>query len=249
MTDWNTLMTGAVKHDVDGGYRVLLSGDPEANALVDAVAARYHAATGRERQAPTEDLVGRKVTVLNYVRGNFGASYIDALSGTIFPSQAGGLAILPKGRRSKGYRLPSGLLAIESGFNKEAQFEAELETVKASLPTLRPLSQERLADLPERGNDCTLAVFGTYPFMGEPTPATVWLCHSYIADEDIVENVLYIDPSVGVSEYGSCYGRDLLRWNVGEVVDFQPISFSKAIELTDKPYEDALSLVAGKVAS
>lgn len=249
MTDHDTdLLTGLVKHDTDYGYSLSLSGEPHMNAVVDAVAAHYHRVTGRDPVTPEviDSLVHQKVTLLRHVAGTFGHQAITAIPGTLFQGSRG-VGLLPKGKRKNGYSVSAmNLLDLELGYNGTARLSQRVDTVRSVFPETAPLTQDDLLALPSRGNTCSLAVFGTYPFMGDRVPATVWLCHSYLrGDADIVENVMLINPAFGTSEHGSCYGSDLRRMQVGKVVGFKPITFAQAVELTDAPYEDALSVLLG----
>lgn len=239
MTESVDLLSGIVKTtDRSGDFTTesfSLSGERYANAIVDATVSRYQQIA--ERLRPTDEelaaFVGEPVTIAKEVSGTFGHRAILAMEGKVFEGQRG-LGILPKGKRKNGYLLRD-VIDVEPGYGKVNLLQERVNRVRNHFPDLVELTQDDLNALPSRSKDCTLAIFGTYPFMGSSVPATVWLCHSYLRGDDILENVLFINPAEGESEYGSCYGKDILHWQVGKVVDFLPVSFKEAVEWTNDP--------------
>jgi hypothetical protein len=246
---WTTLLTAIVKHPTPTGSRFSLGGDADQNAVVHAVAAEYGRLTGRDAvtQKRLLEMSGERATILGSIEGSFGHRELACLSGTLHDLD-GRPAIVPKGNRSRGYDL-SGvarggrLLDVELGYSGGLALAERVATVRAELPNLRPLTRDRLQQLPVEGAECALAIFGTYLLLGEQVPGVIWLCHSYDPEFDIVDLVLVVRPEHGTSEHGSAYGRDLLSMQVGEAPAFQGIPFGDALALTDQPYEAALRLL------
>jgi hypothetical protein len=249
---WNTILDGIVQErgpSATPGFsviRITLGGERYANGLVDAVTAAYRDERPAVTREQLEEMVNQKVALLRVSQGAYGAGSIQSIAGAIFQGQRG-LAILPKGKRTQGLSLEASindglLLAVATGYASEAKLAADVLEVRATLPEVAKLTTEHLAALPKRGRSCSLAVFGTYPFVGERRiPGSIGLCYEYDPEDDIVENVMIIPPGHdAVSEHGSCYGRNLLEMPVGVVVGFEPISFDEAIELTDRPYAETL---------
>jgi hypothetical protein len=174
------------------------------------------------------------VTVVQARRLAFGGSDLYAIEGRVgIPSTNEGLMIVPKGSTRKGYLLePGTVLDLFPEYGGTGAAVELMAQVAVELPELRPLTQERLEQLPREDTDeVTLAVYGTHPMFG--APECVWLFTAYWDVDDILDReVLLIPPRYGVSENGSMYGRDLLRFNVGEVVDFEPLTWAAAYELT-----------------
>ena len=250
------LMNGIVEEKTDFGTSFKLSGEPWANALTAAVVANYTRVT--ERPRPTEeDLVskiGQKVTLVLAGENMLGSQGMTAREGTLFAGSKTGLAILPKGKRSKGYVVdPKNVLDIFDGYNTLAAIGTTAE-VRATYPNLRNLTPERLASLPgegEMGDEITLslAVFGTWRMPWAVATDAIWLIGEYWPEHDICDRgVLLIRPEHGVSEHGSVYGQQLLRGNVGVVVDFTPIPYGEAIALCDADFDEASAAVFGRVA-
>lgn len=228
------------KTSVESGFTVtsfMLSGSPHKAAIVKAVNEVY--------PRPTVDwasLITRKVTLLLGGENVVGANSINIEEATLYPSNSGGIAYLPKGKRTKGFKLnPDRVLDYVEGYNGQAELIRRVEEITAKLPRLTELTQERLNSLSGRGNTCTLAVFGHFR-LDNPSEQALWLIHSYIKEDDIAEGVLIVPAFAGFSENGSSFGKDLLRVG-GEIVGFQPVSFKEAISWTDWDHADVLAEV------
>ena len=249
---FNSLVSGMVKRDRgDGTFSVMLSGESHANAYAAAVGGLYHILTDRSdvRYEQLEALVGQKVTLLTRGTGTFGHSTIDTLPGKVFQSR-NGLGILPKGKRTKGFDLTGmfqkgRLLDLELGYGGEQKIANRIESVKAQLPTLSPLTPEVLATLPGEfeDRDVSVAVLGSYAFPEGPIHGAIWLL--YRRYEGILDGVLIVPPGLAESENGSVYERDLLRMNVGVIEGFGGMPFSEALDLADPhvSYSSALARV------
>lgn len=242
-----TLLSSIDDGVVDGnGFRTIkITGEPYMAAMTSAIIANYERVTGRPRPGleVLEALVGTKVTLIITGENAFGSGIAIAREGKLFIGASGGLAILPKGARSKGYRVdPAKVLDVFAGYSAELAAET-VALVRAQYPQLRNLTQERLEQLPRDSDVCSLAVFGSNPMWGAPD--CLWLIGEYWPEDDICDtNVLLIRPEFGTSESGSCYGRDLLRNQaLGEVIGFEPIPFSQAIELCNDDFDYALAHV------
>lgn len=265
-TDDEEVLSGIVRETLPGNTpgvsvtRFSLSGEPHASALVRAVGDAYPTATGRPLPdlADLAKLAGQKVSILRCGDTTFGSPLMKVVQGTIFlagPTKDR-VALLPKGKRSKGYGLDGGaaLLDFEPGYLPEVLRSRAL-TVRDTFPALEPLTDAHLAALPERAEDpavCTLAVFGTWEMPDGDIPGALWLLHSYMREEgaDIVEGVLLIPPqSAGLaeSEHGSTYGRQLLRSEVGKVARPVSVTLADALRFCNGPdgYAAALRAVRG----
>lgn len=242
-TDQNvTLLSSIVEKRQNGMVSFSLSGEPEAAAICTAVVADYHRVTGTH--APTtEDLLecsGDKVTILRAGQGMFGSGSIVATPGTIFTASGGTPALLPKGARKNGFKLKN-LMDICPGYAGVERFRQRVNLVRATFPQLVKLTQADLDALPHRSNACSLAVFGTHRMPDGPSAGAIWVLHSYQKADDIVEGAMFIRSEDGVSEHGSVFGKDLLRFG-GKVVDFGGMTFKEALDLTDREYHDILPL-------
>lgn len=248
-----TLLTSIVEAEEEShtpGVRTIkLSGEPYAAAIVGAVAANYHRITGKPK--PTEEaleaLIGEKVTLILGGENMLGSGMLVAREGRLFKSPRG-LAILPKGKRSKGFMVdPERVLDVFEGWVTNVA-EANVNAVRGMYPELRNLTQERLNHLPQHPAHphCTMALLGRNPVFGGAD--CIWLIGEYWPDDDICEtNVLLIRPEYGVSEHGSCYGQDLLRnRQLGEIIDFEPIPFGEAVKLCDLDFDEAFEHVIGQ---
>lgn len=243
MSDHVTLMTSLVETEQPGmpGMRgVTLSGEPFASALVGAVAQNYHRLTERPVPELSDDLLGEKVTLVKAGDNMLGGSSIVGIEGRLFKSP-NGYAILPKGKRSKGYRVnPEGLLDIIDGWTM-GEAQKYVVTARAYYPELRNLTQERLAQLPgeDETDVCSLALLCRHPLFGGAD--CIWLIGEYWPDDDICDrSVLLIRPEFGCSESGSIFGKELLSFRaLGEIVDFDPISFTEAVKLCDQDFDMA----------
>lgn len=246
-----TLLTSIVEADhsessTPGVRMISISGEPHAAAIVGAVAANYHRVVGN-RKPEAEDLeklIGEKVTLLIGGENMLGSGMLVAREGRLFQGTRG-LAILPKGKRSKGFSVdPARVLDMYPGWVTNV-LEANVKAVRDLYPQLRNLTQERLEQLPRDSGTCSLALMGANPTFGGAD--CLWLIGEYWPDDDICDtNVLLIRPEFGCSEHGSCYGHDLLRnRQLGEVIDFEPISFGDAIALCDMDFDEAVGKVLG----
>lgn len=240
------LLSGLVESESHTpGFRTIkLSGEPYANAIVGAVAANYNRVS--ERSRPTyEDLydkIGEKITLIRAGENMMGSGILNAIEGKLFEGSSG-LGILPKGARSKGYRVdPDRVLDVLDGYCTD-QARALTENVRSVYPDLRNLTRERLVQLPGEGEGETLslAVFGEWRMPDSRSADSIWLIGEYWPEDDICDRcVLLIRPEHGFSESGSVYGEQLLRSNaVGEIVDFEPLSFREAIGLCDLDFDEA----------
>lgn len=249
-----TLLTSVTefKEDGDGFTTIKLSGDPHAAAIVGAVAANYHRITGKPK--PDEEtlnaLIGEKVTLILGGENMLGSNMLVAREGRLFAGSRGGVAILPKGKRSKGFVVdPKRVLDVFEGWVTNVA-EANVTAVRNCYPELRNLTQERLNHLPQSPTHphCSLALLGANPVFGGAD--CIWLIGEYWPDDDICDtNVLLIRPEFGVSEHGSCYGKDLLRnRQLGEIVGFDRIPFGDAIKLCDLDFDEACARVLPTLA-
>ena len=253
------LLTSVVEHDEgtrESGFtvtRISITGEPAASALVNAVADNYHRVTGRAEVSASllEEKVGEKVTLIVGASNTFGGGMIVAREGTVFASSRGaGVAMLPKGKRKNGFTInPETVIDVIDGYDP-AEAQRLVAEVRGQYPDLRNLTKERLLELPRSSKTCSLAVFGTYATPADVASDALWLIGSYAKDDDICDDgVLLVRPEDGVSEHGSCYGQQLLdNRAVGEVVDFEPITFRRAVELTELDFDTALAELFGKTA-
>jgi hypothetical protein len=214
----------------DNGFTVteyLATGDDNRNALVETVAALF-------RDLPPNLVYDTPITILQYGRTMFGVPLIDVAEGRLF-ARDGYVAFLPKGKRTKGYRLKTeNILAVARGFGHGDRLKQQVTRYADALPLAGPLTQEHLNALPSRGHTCTLAAVGTSPFYDGPLPG-IWLLHSYLAEADIAEGVFVVPDGYGaVTEHGSVYGRDLLR------------RFAKVEGSISVPLSDALDYTFGR---
>lgn len=234
---------GSADHD---GFTVIrISGEPYAAAMVGIVTANYRRVLGTPEvtQELLDSLEGEKVTLILTGENMLGSNLLVGREGKLYPSTHGVTAILPKGSRSRGYRVdPRRVLDIIPGYSI-AKAKENVESVRSIFPTLTNLTQETLDALPRESSVCSLAVFGSNPLWGAPD--CLWLIGEYWPEDDICEtNVMLIRPEYAISESGSCFGRDLLRnRSVGQVVGFEPIEFGEALELTNIDFDRALERI------
>lgn len=251
-----TLLTSIVEtpreSSTPGVMMFSLSGEPYAAAIVNVVAANYERLTGRSRpnEETLQSLIGEKVTLILGGENMLGSGMLVAREGRLFAGSRGGVAILPKGKRSKGYVVdPKRVLDVLPGWCTNVA-EANVMAVRHSYPELRNLTQERLNHLPQSPTHphCTMALLGRNPVFGGDD--CIWLIGEYWPEDDICDtHVLLIRPECGVSEHGSCYGQDLLRnRSLGEIVGFEPIPFSEAVALCDLDFDEASARVMAQVA-
>lgn len=248
-TTWDTeLLSSIVKTtDISRGYTVesfCLSGEGFQRRIVDAVNSAY---PRPENLAETlADLDGKPVTVLRGGSSAFGATSISAWEGKLFK---GGTSILPKGKRKNGYKLDADkVLDVIPGYGHVDELQTRLDAVRAKFPQVQELTSERLAELPDETDDgtrppCTLAVFGRVELPGQPPCLdAVWLIHTYIADADIAEGVLYLRPESGFSEHGSIYGKQLQDFG-GEILNFAEVTLADALDLIDVDHDEVLQRI------
>jgi hypothetical protein len=228
-----------------------IGGDRHAMAILAAVIDRYSAISGRER--PTEerlyDLIGQKVTLVQHGENMLGGGLLVAQEGKLFTGSSGGFGILPKGARSKGYRVkPERVLDVFPGYATAEAIEVARK-VREHFPVVTALTPERLRELPPRSNTLSLCMFGTWRMPDSKATDALYLAHSYMREEDIVEGMLLIRPEHGYSEHGSAWGRQLLDGPMGEVPAFQPISFDEGMALCDLDFDEAYERVIGNCVS
>lgn len=240
-----TLLSSIVEHKRDGCRSFMLNGESHAAAIVDAVAAMYPDLS--ERPEVTDETLTNlannhaKVSILKIGESMMGAKMIVAAAGTLFIGSRG-VGILPKGSRKKGYHVQADkVLDIEPGYDGIKTLTDRVSAVKAIFPQTRALTQEDLNALPNRGDNCRLAVFGTLRLPDFSVPGCIWFLHSYMKEEDIAEGAI-IGPPPCESEHGSVLGQQLMRAG-GAVVKTIDIPFKTILDLTRADYEDALKLV------
>lgn len=221
-----------------------VGGDAHAQAILDAVVDRYNVLTNRPRPSEEDliELIGEKVTIVQTGGNVMGAGLINAQEGKLFEGQ-GGLGILPKGARSKGFRVdPRKVLDVLPGYSTEEAAKL-VRAARDHFPVVKPLTQERLNELPANSDTLSLCVFGTYPMPDTPAPGSIYLVSNYMSEDDIIEGVLLIRPEYGVSEHGSVWGRALARGRFGEVVGYDPISFAEGLRLCNMEFDEAHYMV------
>lgn len=243
-----TLLTSMEEETLDDGWtRVSLGGAPHRTAIVNAVREHYNRLTGRER--PTfedlEDRITHKVTLIYGGTGTFGGGSIRATEGTLFSGPGGVIGMLPKRARRKGWRVDTdAVLDVLPGYctNRAGKLVGQ---ARAHFPELVRLTPARLLDLPSNSNSYSLCVFGTRRTPVDASSDAIWLFSNYLRGwgTDIAEGLLLIRPEFGISEFGSAYGQDLLRDDVGEVVEFKPISGSEAVELCNLDFDEAYARI------
>lgn len=226
----------------------MASGEGHMTAIVNAVVDRYNAILDRPRptQEELELLVGEKVTLVQAGETMLGARLLIAQEGKLFTSSRGGYGILPKGARSKGFKVREDeLLDVLPGYDT-AGAEAYVRMVRQHFPTLGPLTLERLKELPTNSEELRMCAFGSYRMPDSTATDALYLFSEYWPEEDIVEGVLLIRPEHGFSEHGSAYGRQFYGGHFGEVLGFEPISFAEGIHLCNLDFEEAYEQVIGK---
>lgn len=240
-----TLLSSIVEHKRDGCTSFMLNGESHAAAIVDAVAAMYpdfaHRPEVTDETLTTMATTRAKVSILKIGESMMGAKMIVAAAGTLF-SGSRGIGILPKGSRKNGYRVEADkLLDIEPGYDGIHTLTARVAAVQARFPQTRPLTKEDLNALPDRGDNCRFAVFGTLRLPDFSVPGCIWFLHSYMKEDDIAEGAI-IGPPPCESEHGSVLGQQLMRAG-GAVVKAIDIPFKTVLDLTRADYEDTLKLV------
>lgn len=250
-----TTLLSSWEEQHDGMFTIFSSGEPHTRAIYEAVIDRYNAVSGRAKPTEEElyDLIDTKVTLVEYGTNMLGGGLLIAQEGKLFIGTRG-MGILPKGARTKGVSVkPEKVLDVLPGWAAEEAVKIVSE-VREHFPTLKSLTQERLNELPPESDDrdsvvCSLALFGRNPVFGGSD--CLWLIGEYWPGEDICDtNVLLIRPEFGTSEHGSCYGQELLQnRSLGEVVGFEPISFSQAIKLCELDFDEAFARVTGNLVA
>ena len=229
----------------DGVFRVFSpGGDGHSTALLNAVRGNYNRLL--EREQPTEEdlalLDGKKVTLIQWGENALGGGVLKAEEGTIIVISDGQIALLPKGVRSKGWRInPDKVLDVLPGYCAGVASERVAE-VRSYYPELREITPERLREVPTNSNTISMCTFGTWALPDCTATDAVQLIHEYLPSDDIVESVLLIRPQHGFSEHGSCYGRQIMR-SFGEVVGFKSISLSEAMDLCNMDFDEAVAQI------
>jgi hypothetical protein len=245
LTSWE-----AKEESLEGGFRVTrihFGGDRHVMAILGAVVERYNVLS--ERPRPNEDdlklLIGSKVTLIRTGENMLGSNMLVAQEGKLFEG-SGGMGILPKGARSKGFRVqPEYVLDVLPGYDT-AQAEELVGKVRSHFPQVQALTQERLAELPTNSETLGLCMFGTYRMPWGSQTDALYLASEYFPTDDIVQGIVLLRGENGVSEHGSVYGQDLLRTHVfGEVVGYEPITFGEGIALCDLPFDAAYERLLG----
>lgn len=200
-----------------------------ANAVIGATIERIRSQLGAPTAEELAALDGERVTLMCAGSNMLGARAVFARPGTLVN---GGAAIIPKGRRTRGYRINAPeLLAVTRGYDHTPLAEIY---ERYSLGAAADVDTSVFAKLPNRGNTCSVAVVATLGVDGRSVPGCLWLCHSYIADEDIVEGMLVVPETSGlVSEYGSVFGKDLASRTAAVLTDALPVPFADAINFDD----------------
>lgn len=239
------------EESLEGGFKVTrihFGSDRHMMAIVAAVVEQYNFLAQRPR--PSEDdlhlLVGNKVTLVTTGENMLGCGLLTAQEGKLFTT-ASGFGILPKGARSKGFRVnPDKVLDVFPGYDTASAAEMA-KRVREHFPQVRQFTQERLNELPTNSETLSLALFGTYAMpWGKQTDA-LYLASEYCPTDDIVEGVVLLRGEKGVSEHGSRYGDQLLYHDtLGEIVGFEPISFAEGLHLCELDFEEAYEQVVGK---
>lgn len=237
------------EEDLGDGVRVtrfMASGERHTTAIADAVIDRYGAIL--ERRPPTsaqlEEMGGLKVTLIQAGENMFGARLLNAQEGKLVTGSFG-LGIIPKGARTKGYRVtPERVLDVLPGYDTEQAVEL-VAKVRAHFPRVGPVTTERLKELPTNSETLSLCVFGNYVMpWGNQTDA-LYLAAEYLPSDDVIYGIVLLRGENGVSEHGSIYGRQLVEGNFGEVLGYSPISFGEGIALCDLPFDAAYERLLG----
>lgn len=226
------------------------SGDPHAAAIAEAVRADYCRVTDRPPVTVAQllDLAGQQVSLLWIGTNLATAAGILASQGSIFRIFRGSrLGLRPKGTRRGGFGYcisAATTLDVEPGYAAMAEFPKRVAAVRASLPQVVELTQERLEQLPARGHDCTLAVFGTCRLSSTTTAVgAIWLLHSYLPHADIAQGVLLVRPEYAVGQHTNVSGNQLLQ-AAGAIADAPVVSRREALQLTHADYDVVLARVA-----
>lgn len=228
-----------------------IGGDRHSMAILAAVVDRYNDLT--QRPKPTEenlyDLLLQKVTLVQTGENMLGGGLLVAQEGKLFSGSQGGFGILPKGARSKGYRVRSDkVLDVFHGYATEQAVELA-KFVRSHFPQVKPLTQERLRELPTNSETLSLCMFGSYRMPDSTQTDALYLASEYWPEDDILEGIVLLRPETGVSEHGSAYGRQFVNGLFGEVVNFEPISMAEGFHLCELDFEEAYEQVVGKAVA
>ncbi len=232
----------------DGMWRRYTSFHAPSAATCDAVLANMKP---HLQPVDLDKCVDRPVTILRQGISMVGATLVVAEEGRISVSDRSpsGYAFLEKGKRTNATVLrPETVLAVKNGYGKFDAFAEMVDYARRQVPVLTELTVEVLSSLPSHGDTIRVVALGTWTSPdGQKVPGALWLLHSYMAEDDIAEGVLLLPPSAhGVSEHGSIYGRDLLRWNVGHAADVPPVSCATALGWCDNYYIGLRHCVVGQ---
>ena len=257
MSDANTTLLASweeKKEESDSGMtfvRIAISGSGHCTAIINAVRDNYNRLVDRPKPE-LEDIEaynGQKVTLITCGENMLGGGMIKAQEGKIFSSTPGTVAMLPKGARTKGFRIkPENVLAILPGYDtsQAALFVAD---ARWHFPELTEIDHDRLCQLPEWDGEgeesapITLCAFGTWRMPDGASSDAIQLIATYDKENDICDGgVLLIRPEFGISEHGSCYGRQITH-SFGEVKGFEPITLREGLELCNLDFDEAMKRV------
>lgn len=226
--------------------------DPVAANTIRAVAASWPTPGDLDQRA--RDLAGAKVTMLRHTEGMLGCS-LAAAEGRIIVNDDQ-LLWLPKGRRTRGYHLPTDrLLDLRPGWQGAVDaLGAEVEAALAVFPPMEDLRQDHLAALPDESAGppeyVGLTLFGSHRLLGQRVDGCFWLLTDYDPDEDIANGYLRVpDRAEFESEHGSIHGQDLHRMGVSVVVDPPAVTFAEALDLDRVDDATATRRVCGEPAA
>lgn len=231
-------------------FTISVQGDGHCQAIVNAVVGHYNRITGREHPEYQDllRLMGEKVTLIMCGETMFGAGLVKAQEGTIFAGSAPEtIGLLPKRSRRNGFRVnPERVLDVFPGYCT-AKAQEMVDRVRSYFPAVTEIDRARLEQLPEydgeRDQEITLCAFGTWNMPDGAATDAIQLIATYDREDDICDGgCLLIRPEIGFSEHGSCYGRQITS-SFGEVVGFQPITFARALELCDVPFDEAFKAI------
>ncbi|HSE44245.1 MAG TPA: hypothetical protein VLA89_02840 [Gemmatimonadales bacterium] len=230
--------------------RIAVGGDRHQTAILSAVADRYNVLA--ERPKPTveelEALVGQKVTLVETGENMFGGGLLVAQEGKLL-SGSYGFGILPKGARTKGFKVQSErVLDVFPGYATEEAVQL-VGKVRRHFPQVSELTYDRLKELPTNSETLGLCMFGSYRMPDSTQTDALYLASEYWPEDDIVEGVVLLRPEHGTSEHGSAYGRQFVQGNFGEVIGYEPISFAEGLHLCNLDFEEAYDQIIGKLVA
>jgi len=188
------------KEESDGSgitfVRISVQGTGHCVAILNAVKDQYNELTGRVRPrlADLEAFVGQKVTLTTFGENMFGGGMIKAQEGKIFQGrEPGTLGLLPKGARTKGFRInPDKVLDILPGYDtsQAALFVAD---ARWHFPELTEIDHDRLCELPEWDGEgeesapITLCAFGTWKMPDGQATDAIQMFATYDKENDICD--------------------------------------------------------------